>query len=31
MKTWVMNQLLLLDDHVLLGRANVDARTFEPY
>lgn len=31
MKTWVMNQLLFLDDHVLLGRANVDARTFEPY
>lgn len=31
MKTWVMNQILHFDDQVLLSRASVDARTFEPY
>jgi len=31
MKTWVMNQVLHFEDQVLLSRAGVDARTFEPY
>lgn len=31
MKSWVMNQLLHFDDQLLLSRAGIDARTFEPY